>query len=124
MRASLVRASICPEDGLDLREGFFYGIEVRRVGRQVDELNSPLPFRCGALWGVVGLSDRRVRAALDKGPPGAICFQVDQALPTSTSTSTGTRKGSPSERSPFMTSSIASIMAARSHLPAFPASAS
>src|SRR5215210_3540829 len=26
---------------LDLREGFLYGVEIRRVGRQVDELASP-----------------------------------------------------------------------------------
>jgi hypothetical protein len=27
---------------LDLREGFFYGVEIRRVGRQVDELAASL----------------------------------------------------------------------------------
>src|SRR5918994_4673725 len=26
------------KDVLDLREGFFYGVEIRRVGRQLDEL--------------------------------------------------------------------------------------
>jgi hypothetical protein len=31
-----------PEDVLDLREGFFYRVEVRGVGRQVDELAPPL----------------------------------------------------------------------------------